>query len=125
MTVDKFKKIIWNHYKKYGRKLPWRETIDPYKILVSEIMLQQTQVSRVIPKYREFLKAFPNFHALSRAPLSKVLIVWRGLGYNRRAIHLKQIADHVTGDYDGKLPNDSETLQSFKGIGMEYADSFY
>ena len=84
------------HYQAHGRDLPWRRTRDPYRILVSEVMLQQTQVPRVLVKYEEFLDAFPTVGALAAAPLEAVLRVWQGLGYNRRARSLKQLADIVT-----------------------------
>src|SRR3972149_3893172 len=80
-----FQRTIWEYYKREGRDLPWRKTTDPYQILVSEIMLQQTQVERVIGKYEQFLSAFPDFPSLAQAPLKKVLSAWQGLGYNRRA----------------------------------------
>jgi len=87
--------------------LPWRETRDPYKILVSELMLQQIQVERVVAKYKLLLNGFPNFSALVRAPLKNVLDVWQGLGYNKRAIALKRIAQTVDAKFAGKLPFDS------------------
>jgi A/G-specific adenine glycosylase len=94
--VTKFRAIVWNYYKEHGRNdLPWRKTKDPYRILVSEVMLQQTQVSRVIGKYKEFLKAFPTVGALAKAPLAQVLKVWSGLGYNRRAKYLHDAAKRI------------------------------
>jgi len=92
MTIPEFQKIILEWYKKNRRDLPWRKTRDPYKILVSEIMLHQTQVSRVIPKYKEFLKAFPNLETLAKASNKRLLKVWSGLGYWRRALYLKETA---------------------------------
>lgn len=95
---------VWGYWNKSGRHtLPWRKTRDPYKILVSEMMLQQTQVSRVIEKYKEFLKAFPSVRALARAPLSDVLRVWSGLGYNRRAKYLHDAAREIVGAYKGNF----------------------
>ncbi len=99
MNILHFRKIVWTHYKKYGRhELPWRKTKDPYKILVSEVMLQQTQVERVIPFYINFLKKFPTTYRLADAPLSDVLKSWQGLGYNRRAkmLHAAAKALRVT-----------------------------
>lgn len=105
-------------YEKEGRqKLPWRLTSDPYKILVSELMLQQTQVDRVLPKYREFLRAFPTIGSLAKAPLSQVLFHWQGLGYNRRAKFLHEAAKVVVKEYGGKLPTEPELLQKLPGIG--------
>jgi len=92
VDIQKFQKIILDWHKENRRDLPWRRTRDPYKILVSEIMLQQTQVSRVLPKYKEFLKAFPALEALAKAPDKKLLKVWAGLGYWRRAKYLKKTA---------------------------------
>jgi A/G-specific adenine glycosylase len=118
MTIRVFKKTIWEHYKREGRAtLPWRRTRDPYAILVSEIMLQQTQVGRVEGYYKSFLKKFPNFRALARAKMSDVLKAWQGLGYNRRAMFLKRSAETVMKDFDGRLPNNREALESLPGIG--------
>ncbi len=95
--VAAFRKVVWAHYKKSGRHdLPWRKTRDPYKILVSEIMLQQTQVPRVIPKYTSFIKRFPTVRALAKAPLAIVLKEWSGLGYNRRAKYLHDAATQLS-----------------------------
>jgi A/G-specific adenine glycosylase len=96
--------------------LPWRTTRDPYAILVSEIMLQQTQVPRVIRKYQEFLLAFPTFRALSRAPRSHLLKVWQGLGYNRRALNLQRCSQEVMRS-GGQLPSSFKTLRNLPGIG--------
>lgn len=115
--IHTFQKTIWQHYHAYGRDLPWRHTLDPYRILVSEFMLQQTQVERVIPKYSSFLKKFPDFAALNRAPLTKVLAAWQGLGYNRRVLMLKKLASRVIEDYNGKLPGDPRLLDELPGIG--------
>ena len=99
--ISSFRSIVWAHYRAYGRHdLPWRKTHDPYKILVSEVMLQQTQVERVIPFYKKFIKRFPTAKKLSAAPLSEVLKEWQGLGYNRRAKLLHEAAKQWT-----MLPN--------------------
>jgi A/G-specific adenine glycosylase len=92
MTIARFQNTILNWYKHNRRDLPWRRTRDPYKILVSEVMLQQTQIARVIPKYKEFLGAFPNLSILARARIKQVLKVWQGLGYWKRALNLKATA---------------------------------
>jgi A/G-specific adenine glycosylase len=112
-----FRAIIYDHYRTDGRKLPWRETEDPYHILVSEIMLQQTQVERVISKYGAFIAAFPDFQSLAQAPLQEILEVWQGLGYNRRAIALKKIAELVVTTYNGTLPSHPDELKKLPGIG--------
>ena len=94
--IRKFRRKVWEYWKKNGRHdLPWRKTKDPYRILVSEVMLQQTQVPRVTEKYKEFLKKFPTVRALAKAPLSDVLKVWSGLGYNRRAKYLHDAAKQI------------------------------
>jgi A/G-specific adenine glycosylase len=97
--------------------MPWRTTHDPYEILVSEIMLQQTQVERVKGKYSEFLAAFPTLADLASAPLTEVLHVWQGLGYNRRAIALKRCAEEIVNNRGGQLPRAIEELESLPGIG--------
>jgi len=102
--VKKFREIVWAHYEQYGRTtLPWRKTTDPYKILVSEMMLQQTQVSRVADKYTSFLKKFPTARALAKAPLSAVLKEWSGLGYNRRGKYLHDAAKTIVTTYRGDI----------------------
>ncbi|HVU75481.1 MAG TPA: A/G-specific adenine glycosylase [Candidatus Paceibacterota bacterium] len=103
-SLGAFRREVWRHYKKEGRHdLPWRKTHDPYKILVSEVTLQQTQVLRVIPKYKAFLKRFPTVRALAKAPLSAVLKEWSGLGYNRRAKYLHEAAKTAVSDFRGDL----------------------
>ena len=124
--IRKFRSTIYGHYKKNSRKLPWRppalklrkdNALDPYRIVVSEIMLQQTQVSRVLTKYPTFIKTFPNFKSLAKAPFKKIFRVWQGMGYNRRALALKKIAERVEKEFGGKLPVSPETLETFPGIG--------
>ena len=113
----KFRKEIWRYYRHHKRVLPWRKTQNPYHILISEIMLQQTQVGRVIPYYQAFIKAFPNFETLSRASTAQVLKLWQGLGYNRRALNLKKLVKIVLEKYGGELPHDPEILKNLPGIG--------
>lgn len=115
--VKNFQKLVWDFYKNSGRILPWRKTKNPYKILVSEVMLQQTQVSRVEQKYAEFIKEFPTLEALAQASFGSVLKVWQGMGYNRRALALKRLSEAVLGDFKGKLPRDRKSLESLPGIG--------
>jgi A/G-specific adenine glycosylase len=121
--IRSFRETIYRHYALHGRRLPWRTTRDPYRILVSEVMLQQTQVERVVRKYREFTAAFPDFRALARAPLRKILRRWQGLGYNRRALALKRIAESVISEWEGKLPPGIEDLQTLPGIGRSTASA--
>lgn len=116
--MTKFSRAVWAHYKKEGRHdLPWRKTCYPYKILVSEVMLQQTQVERVKPFYRAFLTRFPNVEALAKAPLADVLKLWQGLGYNRRAKMLHAAAKEVVAKHTGKFPKTPEALEELPGIG--------
>jgi A/G-specific adenine glycosylase len=107
--------LAW--YRRHGRDLPWRKTDDPYHILVSEIMLQQTQVDRVLPKYAEWLDKYPSFDALAAAPEKEVTNTWYPLGYNIRPKRLQSIAREAVERYGGRLPADEATLLSFKGIG--------
>lgn len=100
-----------------GRDLPWRQTTDPYKILVSEIMLQQTQVSRVVPKYKEFIAAFPSFPLLAESALADVIRIWSGMGYNNRAVRLHKLAGIVVRELNGELPRTVDELKKLPGIG--------
>src|ERR1051326_2570179 len=109
--------LLLDWYERVGRKLPWRETTDPYAILVSEMMLQQTQVDRVLPKYREFLERFPTLAALAEAPTAEVIRAWAPLGYNMRAVRLQAIARQVVADYGGQIPASVPELLALKGVG--------
>jgi A/G-specific adenine glycosylase len=113
----RFRRALLAWYDVHGRDLPWRRTSDPYHILVSEIMLQQTQVDRVLPKYHEWLDKYPSLDALASAPEQDVAQTWRPLGYNIRPRRLHAIAREAVAHYGGELPSDAETLLSFKGIG--------
>jgi A/G-specific adenine glycosylase len=115
--VRLFQKTILEHYLANPRPMPWRMTRDPYSILVSEIMLQQTQVERVKAKYDEFLATFPTLESLAAAPLTDVLRIWQGLGYNRRAIALKKCAEEIANRYGGQFPRDTTELETLPGIG--------
>lgn len=116
--VRKFRRVVWSYWKKNGRHtLPWRKTSDPYKVLVSEIMLQQTQVLRVEEKYKEFLKKFPTVRALAKASLADVLKVWSGLGYNRRGKFLRDAAISIVKEYKGKVPSEYASLRTLPGVG--------
>lgn len=117
-TVAAFRRTVWKYWKEHGRHdLPWRQTHDSYRILVSEIMLQQTQVPRVIEKYQEFLAAFPTVRALAEAPLSQVLRVWSGLGYNRRAKFLHEAAKVIQARHGEAVPRDLALLRALPGFG--------
>jgi A/G-specific adenine glycosylase len=121
--IAAFRREIYDYYNKFGRDLPWRKTRDPYHILVSEIMLQQTQVDRVIMKFKEFISVFPDIASLRRASLAQIYSIWQGLGYNRRALALKKIADTITTDWGGRFPDTFEQLLSLPGIGAATASS--
>ena len=117
--IRALKRTVWSHYRKHGRHdLPWRMTQDPYRIVVSEVMLQQTQVQRVMPKYEEFLKSFPTIQRLARAHPKEVLERWQGLGYNRRALALHRMAKEVVEHYDGHVPKERAALERLPGIGV-------
>ena len=122
-TVKSFQKIIYSYYKNHKRRFPFRENITPYNVLVSEIMLQQTQTRRVSEKFLSFTKKFPDFLTLSQTPLEIILKEWKGLGYNRRAVALKKIAEIVVNEYAGKLPESLDILKSFPQIGHNTASS--
>jgi A/G-specific adenine glycosylase len=122
--TSRFQEKILDFYHKNGRHdLPWRKTTDPYLILVSEIMLQQTQVARVMIKYPQFISTFPDARSLADASLSEVLGVWKGMGYNRRAIALRTIAGLVISEFSGVIPDDETVLSGFPGIGKATASS--
>jgi A/G-specific adenine glycosylase len=104
-------------YDDHARDLPWRRTKDPYAILVSEVMLQQTQVDRVLPKYQEFLALFPTVQALAEAPVADVIRAWAPLGYNRRAVNLQRAARKVIARFGGRIPSDAASLRGLPGIG--------
>jgi A/G-specific adenine glycosylase len=109
--IEDFQKYIFHWWKFHKRDLPWRHTHDPYKILVSEVMLQQTQVLRVIPKYREFIQRYPTANSLAKASTADILRIWKGMGYNRRALYLKKAAEI------GKFPKNEKKLANLPGIG--------
>jgi A/G-specific adenine glycosylase len=113
----RFRQRLLTWYGRHGRDLPWRKTDDPYHILVSEIMLQQTQVDRVLPKYVEWLDKYPSMEVLAEAPENDVTKTWYPLGYNIRPRRLQSIARESVARYGGRLPSDEATLLSFKGIG--------
>jgi A/G-specific adenine glycosylase len=128
-NIAAFQGKVWGSYLEAGRELPWRTPglvlsdgeLDPYAILVSEMMLQQTQVPRVVPKYEAFLERFPNITQLAGAELGDVLRAWSGLGYNRRAKYLWQAAQAVVRDYGGGIPHEAALLEHLPGIGKNTA----
>lgn len=122
-SIDQFNGMLSEFYQKNRRPMPWRDEITPDRVVVSEIMLQQTQVPRVLKKFDEFIQIFPDFAALAQASLEEVLRAWQGLGYNRRAKYLLQIAQEIMNRWDGIVPDDPAVLQTLPGIGGATAGS--
>lgn len=116
-----FRDTIYEYYRRHARDFPWRETDDPYRIMVSEIMLQQTQADRVIPKYKAWVKRFPTVNSLATARLRDVLALWQGLGYNRRAHALWRGAQLLVRDHHGRIPTQLTELDALPGIGKATA----
>lgn len=121
--ITAFQKKIWNFYKTQKRDFPWRETKDPYYILVSEIMLQQTQTSRVIEKYNRFISELPTIQDLAQVSIPKLLSLWHGLGYNRRALYLQRSAQQICSQTNGVVSKDPKELVKLPGIGPNTAAS--
>jgi A/G-specific adenine glycosylase len=115
--IISLRRHVYQYYRLHQRRLPWRTRVTPYQVLVSEIMLQQTQVNRVVEKFRQFIGLFPDFKSLARATTAEVLAAWSGLGYNRRALHLHKAAQMVVEHYQGKLPADIAELEKLPGVG--------
>ncbi len=122
-SINGFQKKILAFYEDYGRSMPWRDDVSPYSIFLSEVMLQQTQVSRVTDYYWTFMNRFPDFSSLADAELQEVLDVWKGLGYNRRARFLREAARIICEQYAGRLPADPDELIKLPGIGKNTAGS--
>jgi A/G-specific adenine glycosylase len=121
MKTIEFQELVWQQGRELFREMPWRQDTQPYYVLVSEIMLQQTQVDRVIPKFEAFIGAFPTVPALAGASLADVLQLWSGLGYNRRAKFLHQAAQMIQSDFDGVFPSTREELVKLPGVGENTA----
>jgi A/G-specific adenine glycosylase len=119
--ILEFREAVWGYYREHGRTMPWREDPSPYKVLVSELMLQQTQASRVIPKFDAFMYTCPDFASLAGKSLGEVLALWSGLGYNRRAKFLHQAAGLIMSDHGGVLPDSFDELVRLPGIGKNTA----
>lgn len=111
------RQTILDWWQEHKRDLPWRHTRDPYRILVSELMLQQTQVDRVLPKYHAFLTRFPTVHAIASASSADVIRYWKGLGYNRRAVYLHKTATEIVNRYHGIFPTSERELLALPGVG--------
>lgn len=112
-----FQAAIWSFYQQQGRTFAWRHNTNPYHVLVSEIMLQQTQTQRVVEKFEQFITTFADFATLASAPRADLLSVWQGLGYNRRALYLQQAAMRVVEEHNACLPADHDALRALPGIG--------
>ncbi len=121
MQTKEFQEIIWQKADELYREMPWRQNTNPYFVLVSELMLQQTQVDRVIPKFELFINRFPSVNELADASLAEVLQLWSGLGYNRRAKFLHEAAKMIVKDFHGKFPELEKDLLLLPGVGKNTA----
>lgn len=121
--IQNFRDFIWDFYAHNRRDFAWRGVDDPYKVVISELMLQQTQTYRVAPKFELFVHELPNFEALAHVSLRDLLRLWQGLGYNRRALFLQKSAQKIVAEYASLLPADPEILVTFPGIGKATAGS--
>ncbi|MDN5275432.1 MAG: mutY [Candidatus Saccharibacteria bacterium] len=121
MNELEFRELVWEKGRELFRPMPWRDDPSPYRVLVSELMLQQTQVERVVPKFNAFVAAFPDVHTLAAATLADVLTMWSGLGYNRRAKFLHEAAKRIVGEWQGVIPDDTALLTTLPGIGPNTA----
>jgi len=121
MSPLEFREIIWQKGRELYRDMPWRQDTRPYYVLVSELMLQQTQVDRVIPKFNAFIERFPDESSLARASLAEVLGLWQGLGYNRRAKYLHDAVKKIVQEYDGIFPDTMEKVRTLSGVGPNTA----
>lgn len=119
--IRDFQEQVWAHYAAHGRQMAWRDFPTPYNVVISEVMLQQTQVGRVRHKFAEWIDRWDDFASLSQASVAEVLTTWQGLGYNRRALWVKELADRVMNEYGGALPASQAELTQFRGIGPNTA----
>ncbi len=122
-SYRRFRSIIFHHYFRHRRDFSWRDEISPYRVFISEVMLQQTQTVRVVPKFEEFITHFPDFETLANADFSDILRSWKGLGYNRRAKYLQDAAALIVDRHKGMLPDDPALLKTLPGIGPATAAS--
>ncbi len=122
-SIQTFQKKLADRGHQLYRPMPWRENTDPYWVLISEVMLQQTQVDRVIVKFEEFIQAFPTVASLADASFAEVLSHWSGLGYNRRALWLHESVQVLVREHNGEVPSDAGTLTALKGIGPNTASA--
>jgi A/G-specific adenine glycosylase len=115
--IDLFRAKIFEFYRLNGRSFPWRNTTDRYAVMISEIMLQQTQAERVVPRFEAWIQAFPDISSLASAPLRELLSLWSGLGYNSRALRLQRCAALIMDSYGGIVPGEPAILKTLPGIG--------
>lgn len=123
MHIGAFQKLVLSFYESNKRDLLWRETIVPYWVFLSEVMLQQTQVPRVLVKFEEFIARFPTFESLAAAPLPQILATWQGLGYNRRGKYLREAAKIIVSKYNGLIPKSVDLVDELPGIGPATASA--
>lgn len=123
LKLQEFIEIIWGYYHANKRQFTWRTNPSPYQVLISEIMLQQTQTFRVAPKFELFMQELPTIEALATAPFAQILALWKGLGYNRRARYLQETAQRIVSEHGGIVPCDPRILETFPGIGYATARS--
>lgn len=123
MDTEEFRNSVLSYYRGHRRAMPWRDFITPYRVVVSEFMLQQTQVDRVTGHFERFVAAFPDFEALSSAPVNEILSLWQGLGYNRRALYLGETARILIREYGGIVPAEPAVLSKLPGIGLATASA--
>ena len=121
--IQAFRDKIWDFYHDNARDLPWRNDPTPYQVFISEVMLQQTQVARVLVKYPEWMARFPTFESLAEASVAQVIEAWQGMGYNRRALWLQRAAQQIMGEFGGTLPRDPAALVALPGVGANTAGS--
>ena len=120
-SIRAFQSLIWNYYRRHARPMPWRESSDPYHIYLSEVMLQQTQVARVLPRYLQYIKRYPTITEVAQAPLSQLLQMWQGLGYNRRAINMGRACRLMATHHSGRIPQRRKELLALPGVGVATA----
>lgn len=121
MSDEQFREFLWQKGRELYRDMPWRQDVRGYAVLVSELMLQQTQVARVVPKFEQFVAAFPDERALAQASLGEVLALWQGLGYNRRAKFLWEAVQMIVDEFDGNFPATAAELMRLPGVGKNTA----
>ncbi len=120
-SIRAFQSLIWDYYRRHARPMPWRESSNPYHIYLSEVMLQQTQVTRVLPRYLQYIKRYPTIAKVAQAPSAQLLQIWQGLGYNRRAVNMGRACRLMMAHHSGKVPQRREELLALPGVGAATA----